>query len=138
MEVTAEEAEAKKLNRKMMTGLAIGLYILCPIPLFIIQNEIGLCLLLVIVAIATGILIWRGGEAVEEHKRAEQAHMRPETELERSISKLVSTVTLIIYLIVSFSTGAWFITWIIFPIAGAVKGLIRALLDLKEAEKNGR
>lgn len=128
-----ENAE-KKLNRKILTGLAIGLYILCPVPLFILQDEIGLCFLLVIVAIATGILIMVGGDKAEEVRKEQQKAQSRETELQKSVSRLVSALTLTVYLIVSFLTGAWHITWLIFPLSGAVKGLIKAVLDLKEAQ----
>lgn len=131
-----QESEVKKLNRKLLTGLAIGLYILCPVPLFIIQNEVGLCLLLVVVAIATGILIVVGGDKAAEIRKENVKKQEHETELQKSVSQLVSAITLTLYFIISFATGAWYITWVIFPIAGAVKGLIRAVMDLQEANKN--
>lgn len=131
-----QESEAKKLNRKLLTGLAIGLYILCPVPLFIIPSEIGLCLLLVVVAIATGILIVVGGDKAAEIRKENVKKQEHETELQKSVSQLVSAITLTLYFIISFATGAWYITWVIFPIAGAVKGLIRAVMDLQEANKN--
>ena len=40
------------------------------------------------------------------------------------------------YLGISLITQAWFITWLIFPITGAVSGLIHAAFDLKEAKKH--
>ena len=41
----------------------------------------------------------------------------------------------VVYLIISLLTHAWFITWLIFPITGAVSGLIHGIFDLKEAKK---
>ena len=38
------------------------------------------------------------------------------------------------FFVISIITGAWYITWLIFPLAGAVKGLVNAILDLKEAK----
>lgn len=58
------------------------------------------------------------------------------SELERSISTLVSTVTVIVYLIVSFSTHAWYITWVIFPLVSAVMGVVFAVMHKKEAENH--
>lgn len=40
-----------------------------------------------------------------------------------------------IYFLVSFLTRAWFITWLIFPITAAVRQLVQAIFDLKEADK---
>ena len=44
----------------------------------------------------------------------------------------ISTVGLCVYFILSFATGAWYITWLIFPIMAAVRQLINAIWDLKE------
>lgn len=130
-----EGTNTGKLNRKLLTGLAIGLYILCPVPLVIIQNEVGLCFLLVVVAIATGILIMVGGDKAEEVRKDRMRERDGQTELQKSINHLVSVSTLVVYLVVSFATNTWHITWVLFPIAGAIKGLIRAVMDLKETNK---
>ena len=122
-EKTPESGKAKLLR-----AIAVGLYILCPVPLFIIPNELGLCLLLATVAIATAILIFAG-----KGKQQEQRPLTPEEKLKNSIHSIVSTVGLIVYFLVSFLTGAWHLTWLIFPIIGAVNGLISAIMDLKEA-----
>ena len=53
--------------------------------------------------------------------------------LRKSIGSIIGAAALALYFIVSFATGAWYITWLIFPIAGAVKGLLNAILDYKEA-----
>ena len=45
---------------------------------------------------------------------------------------VISTVGLCLYLILSFATGAWYITWVIFPMMAAAQGLAKAILDLKE------
>ena len=124
-----ETAEEKK-KKKMMRADAVGLYLICPIPLFVIQNEIGLCLLLLLVAAATVLIIF--GSQSEKGKEGEK--LSPQAELKRSIHSAVSTVGLIVYFIVSFLSGAWHLTWLFFLIVGAVNGLISAIMDLKEAK----
>lgn len=52
-------------------------------------------------------------------------------ELGKSISQLVTLITLTIYFIVSFTTGAWHLTWLVFPLAAAVKSLILAVIHTK-------
>ena len=47
----------------------------------------------------------------------------------------MNTVTLVVFLALSFATGAWYITWLIWPIMAAIKGIIRACQDLKEANE---
>lgn len=56
----------------------------------------------------------------------------PKTELSKSVSNLIWAIGLAAYLLVSFFTGAWYVTWVIFPIVGAVKGLVCALLPAEK------
>ena len=53
-----------------------------------------------------------------------------------SLGSAVWLAGTVIYFVISFFTNAWFITWLIFPLCGAVHGLIRACFDLKEAKKH--
>ena len=117
-------------RKKRMRAIAIGLYILCPIPLFLTESVLGLCGLLLIVAVAT-VLIILGSRKDDEEEREERR--KEEDPLRKSIETVVWAIGLALYFIVSFTTGAWAVTWIILLITGAVEGLIKAILDLKEA-----
>ena len=123
----AEETQEELKKKKLMRAVAVGLYIACPIPLFAVPNELGLCLLLALVALATVLMIF--GSLNEKEKKQQTS---PENELKRGIHSAVSTVGLIVYFIVSFLTGAWHLTWLIFPLTGAINGLVSAIMDLKE------
>ena len=132
------EGTANVVSR-MMRAIAIFLYIISPIPLFLFSrlgwDEIGLCCLLVIVAIATALLLlFKGPDSKEKTQAYVEVPRNPSSHkaLKKSIGTLISTVGLVVYFIISFSTGAWFITWLIFPIIGAVKGVVNSCIDLKE------
>ncbi len=116
-------------KKKWMRAIATGLYILCPVPLIILgtmnNGVLGVTSLLAMVAVATVLLIM--GSPKEEEKPEEK-----ESPLEKSISNLIWAIGLAAYFAISFLTEAWHITWVIFPITGAVKGLVKAILDLKE------
>ena len=120
------------VKKKILDAIAICLYILCPVPLLVLHNELGLCGLLALVAIATGLLILNGGKKNDDKDKKEDEHLTPAKQMRKAIHSTVSVVGLCCYFIVSFLTGAWYITWLIFPIMGAVKGLINACLDMKE------
>ena len=115
------------------------MYILCPTPLIVLSGLgmeiIGLCGLLAIVAVATMLIILGAKKEPGEDSGVPQA-LTPEMELRRSIDKLISTVGVIAYFVISFTTRQWHITWLVFPIIGAVKGLVHAIMDFKEAKKN--
>lgn len=118
--------------KKAMRGLAVALYILCPVPLFLLGNEIGLCLLLILVAIATAIMcIFAKKEPNKQEVR--QKKDDPRQALRKSVRAMVWAIGLAVYFILSFATNAWYITWVIFPMIAAVQGLVIACMDLKEA-----
>ena len=122
--------------KKLLRAIAIGLYILCPIPLFVLSGMWnmgipGLCGTLTLVAVAT-VLIILG--AKKETENADVEPGTPQSALAKSINGLIWAIGLAIYFIVSFLTGTWYITWVIFPITAAVQGLVKAILDLKEGK----
>lgn len=134
----AQKQENDTPTKKLLRAIAVGLYILCPLPLFICSEMglevMGLCGLLAIVAVATVLIILGAKKETPEEKQEEI--LTPEAELRKSLNSMIGVIGLAAYFVISFMTGAWYITWLIFPITGAVKGLVRAILDLKEANNN--
>lgn len=139
------EPEADTPTKKLMRVIAIALYILCAAPLIILSefglDNLGLCCTLAIVAVAT-VLILLGKknspeEDAREHTASSQAKDGPlstRQELRKSIKSLIWAIGLAAYFIVSFVTGAWYVTWVIFPMIGAVQGLVIACMDLTEGQ----
>ena len=134
------EVDEDTLFKKILRAAAIGLYILCPIPLFVLSeldmSIIGLCGTIAIVAIAT-VLILLGRKKItgNEPKDTDDDAVicgSPQQELRKGINSLIWALGLAVYFIVSFATMAWYVTWVIFPIIAAIQGLVRAILDLLE------
>lgn len=136
--VQKETADNDTPLKKIMRAVAIGLYILCPIPLFVLSeigmDTLGLCGLLAIVAVATVLIVLGAKKEAKEETKEET--LTPQQELRKSIGSLIWGIGLAVYFIISFLTNAWHITWLIFPITSTVKGLVNAILDLKEAVKH--
>ena len=134
------EVDEDTLFKKILRAAAIGLYILCPIPLFVLSeldmSIIGLCGTIAIVAIATVlILLGRKKTTGNEPKDTDVDAVicgSPQQELRKGINSLIWAIGLAVYFIVSFATMAWYVTWVIFPIIAAIQGLVRAILDLVE------
>lgn len=133
-EPAAQPDKRAILGRKLLRAIAIGLYILCPVPAILFSDTrmepIGVCGLLAIVAAATVLLLLSSKK--EPPLKADPAHPEhrdPQTGLRRSIRSLIWVVGLAAYFLVSFATGAWYITWLMFPITGAVQGVATAVLD---------
>ena len=142
VQVTAAETadDGDSLFRKLLRAAAIGLYILCPIPLFVLSelgmDTIGLCGTIGLVAVATVlILLGRKKTSGSEKKKEgddDDVPLSPRQELRKSVNSLIWAIGLAVYFIISFATMAWYVTWVFFPIIAAVQGLVRAILDLME------
>ncbi len=126
-------------RKKIMRATAIGMYILCVVPVIALGNigggVLGVCLMFLMIAAATALIIL-ASDSSKEIKSEVKKTDEPKTELGKTIKSIWGIVTLAIYLGISFWTGAWYITWLIFPIMAALQGLVNAILDLKEAKKH--
>ena len=126
---TAEVIDPEKAaQNKKMRAVAIGLYICCVIPVIALgsigDGILGVCLMFIMIASATVLMIMSSDEKEDK----EEVAVKKTT---TTLDKTLNTVTLAVFLVLSFVTGAWYITWLIWPIMAAVKGIIRACGDLK-------
>lgn len=138
-EQMAEENERRRSKSAAITAIAIAMYICSPAPVILIQNEIGVVMLFVIVAAATALLIFNGvnksknqpvpDTMVEEFKEWRERNTG-KNQLLKAVTSAVFAVGLVIYFLLSFTTGAWHLTWLVFPIIGAINGIVKALFDL--------
>lgn len=140
--MAAEPVETDTAFKKLLRAIAVGLYILCPMPLFALSEvgmpTFGLCGLLCFVAVATVLIILGAKKSGSREKEDDD---KPKSELGKSISGLIWAIGLAVYLIVSFLTMAWHITWVIFPLLGAVNALACALIPSENptaAQRNNR
>lgn len=137
VQVTAKESTDAK-DKRTKRAAAIAMYILCPVPLFLLGNVgsgvIGLCLMFIMIAAATALMILSGGK--EEPKSSKP----PKSELHRAVSAVIWVTGLGGYFLLSFATNAWYITWLIFPMTGTVQGIASGCIDLvqrKSSTSNG-
>ena len=123
-----QEADSDKY-RRLQRGIAIACFILCPVPLLLCVVEgqvmIGITMMLVIIAVGTMLMVVSGKDQVQPPRRHNSLFV--------SIAmSLLWPLATIVYFLISFSTGAWHLTWLVFPIAGAISAVIRAIEDWKE------
>ena len=135
---TAHE-EFEDVNSRKLRAAAIAMYILSPVPLFILSefglSTMGLCFTILLVAAATyQMILIRKKSSDKTESFPVQA--TPQQELKKGVSNLIWAIGLALYFILSFTTKAWAITWIIFPTIAAVQGLANAIIDLKEASSH--
>ena len=156
---TVEEQETIRKYRNrgaVMTALSVAMYTTCWLPLVIlgalwdgVGGIVGLCVMFLMIATATALNIIHGmtkPECLRRGKDAkdddddddddeEKAEENRQKTGRRAVFKAVSSalwlLVVAIYLGVSFWTGAWHITWIIFLIAAAAENIIKACMDLR-------
>ena len=132
--VTVED-DGDTPSKKLLRAVAVGLYILCPLPLIVLcelgTETLGLCGTLAIVAVAT-VMILLAGKKERPEKDDEESDDK-ESELNKSISAVLWAVGLGVYFLLSFTTRAWHITWTIFPVLVALDSLVSAIIRIQEA-----
>ena len=135
-EVPAPAQKSEELAQvRKLRATAIALYIACAIPLFLFggmgSGTVGLSLTVLLAAVATYLMILSRRSAPEQRKEAPGKEKNPRKD---RLRKILSPIMLTTYFLVSFITGAWAITWLVFPIFGCAEGLILAIIDLKEGD----
>lgn len=134
-----EKEEEYRKKSSIINAISTTMYILSPIPLFILKNEVGLIILIAIVAAATGLLTYNS------HIKPRHIHIdddlynefiqwkdlyQGERMFRKQISSIISTITAIVYFLVSFTFGNWHISWIIFLIGGLIKKMYFTYRDM--------
>lgn len=143
-----ERMEAARRRSAKLVSVAVMLYILCCVPVIVLSEIrlpgggiIGIVAMFVMIAAATGLIIYnnmtkpryvkRDDTVVEEFKEWQQ-QKSDKNSLRKSVESAMWAIVVALYFIISFATGAWYVTWVIFLIGGAVEGIIRALFDVQK------
>lgn len=140
-----EEVEKDRRRSALFISSAVMLYILCPIPcLFLNNNKIGPLMLFIMVAAATGLIIYNSmtrlryekidDTMLEEFKQWKYSN-RNHRILIGTYSTALWALTVTVYIIVSFTTMAWHITWVIFLIGVALNAIIKIIIDMMSDNK---
>ena len=135
-DIIEAKATTVKNNFARNIALAVTLYIVSVVALIICAaqfNEpiIGVSIFFIIIAMATGLLVYNG---IYYKKESKEKKSTKEKTLLKQIDSIVAIIGLIIYLFISFMTQAWHITWIIFIIVALVNKIVELLFNLKSNE----
>lgn len=123
-----------KSNFARNVAIAVMLYIVSLVALIICavqfnQPIIGISLFFILIAMATGLLIYNG---IYYNKESKEEKSTERNTLVKQINGIIDAIGLIVYFLISFTTGAWHITWIIFIVAGLCQSIVKLLFDLKK------
>lgn len=91
---------------------------------------IGVCILLVFVAVGVFFLVHAGTIHASYDKLLQTGDYTPDRKKAEKFSGAYWSIVVAIYLGYSFVTGKWGLSWIIFPVAGVLYGAVSAVLGV--------
>ncbi len=127
--------EEKLKTSKKAKGIAISVvlyflscvWILISIPVMNMNPVVACALFLLICGVATGIIIY----VCIKYKKIETPKETETDKLRKQISSVVAILITIIYLVISFKTMAWHLTWIIWVIFGLFEEILKLIFMLR-------
>ncbi len=136
------ENRSARQRHALLIALAVMLYILSIVPVLIFQDEIGVVGMFAMAAVATGLLIFNGmtkpryqktkDTVVEDFKEFTDQKERKDKSLYNAISGGFWMIVVCVYFLLSFITGGWYITWLVFLIGMAIQQVIRIIMMMRD------
>lgn len=146
------EAERKKIA--IMKAVAVGMYILAGVVFFALEmmadmagsagwmEGLGFVVAGLICIAPTIMLVYMANmypgytkkedaDMVEEYKRTKYLNNRDKA-IMGAVSSIIWTLALVMYFIISFTTSAWHITWVIFLIAACAQSVAALVMSLRK------
>ena len=138
--------EESRKKTAFIVSICVGLYILS-IIVCVVLSELGLpdfitaSSFLSIAGVSTCVLIYhfmtkpkytKYDDTIVEEFKEWKGKKDKNKEIKKTIDSIIWTLTVIIYLVVSFTFGIWYISWIIFLIASLIENIIKLIFKLGE------
>lgn len=144
--INTEEITKAKKKSALFVSIAVTIYIVSFLPAIVLDEVganpiVGVCIMFVLIAIATALLIYNGmtktdytkidDTMVEEFKEWQNKNTS-KTQTRKSIQSVAWSIITVLYFVISFATGAWYVTWVIFLMGGTIDSIIKALFEIKK------
>ena len=145
-----EKIERYRMRSEIMNAIAIALYILCWVPLVLLSeigalgsvgDTLGVVIMVVMIAAATVLMCMKSAikpsfmkRSDDDDEKADKKKNKQEKKrrnpLLSAIHSCIWVITMVSYFVISFSTGYWHITWLIFLISAAADNIVDAIFEL--------
>lgn len=151
-------SEKDRRKKAILTSVAVGMYILAGVVLLactlvedmvgvprnIDYSVLGLVLAAAICIAPTCMLVYAANMYPAYQKRKEENYVEDYKEskhvsnrdkaVRNSVSTIIWTLVIILYFLFSFSTGAWYISWVIFLMGACVEAVCSLIYSLRRKE----
>jgi len=147
-------SEADRRKKALITSISVGMYIFAGVVFFLCQwleempgseflnyGTLGLVLAAAICIVPTCLLVYvsnlypnykkEDDSMVEEYKAVTSTNKR-EKAIVGAVSTIIWTLTFVLYFLISFATGAWYITWVMFFMAGCAEAIAVLVINAKK------
>ncbi len=123
-------------KKALFTTIAVMLYILSVVVIIFFSTVlrspiVGVCVFFLVIAIATGLLIYIEMTKPLTNEKKKEKVLTREDKLYKRITSVLALFVLAIYLIVSFLTMAWGVTWILWIVYALLTEIIKLGFSLK-------
>ena len=128
--------EEPNRRNKIAKGISLGIllyfisivWIMIAIPVLMINPIIASAIFLLICGFATFTIVY---VCIMYKKKDRKDNKSPEEKLRDQILEIIAIFFTIIYLIISFSTMAWHITWLIWIVFAIIESIIKLIFILR-------
>ncbi len=125
-----KQRRAKGIGKGVLLYVVAIAWIMVSIPVMMMNPIVASAIFLIICGVATYIIIYSC--IIYKIKKEE---VPKEDNLLKQIKSIIGCIFLIIYLLISFLTMAWHLTWIIWIVCGLVEEILKLIFMLK-GDKN--
>lgn len=141
------ERKRERQKSALIISVSVMLYIIGVVVLillvevFNINENIAVCLMLTIDAIATGLIVYnaiskpkylRSDDTMVEEFKEWKSGNNEKNKILQSIKSIIWTLIVVIYLSISFLFNSWAYSWIIFIVGAAIEKIVTLVFQLKE------
>lgn len=144
--INRQKLDETRKKTALTVSISVGLYILSLISVIVLDelqmpDFIVVSTFFVIAGISTCLLIYyfmskpkysKYEDTMVEEFKEWKGKKDNNKEIKKAINSILWTLTIIIYLLISFIFGIWYISWIIFLIAVLVENIITLIFKLGE------
>ncbi len=139
LETVSNKEEENSVKRKRALGIGISVFfyflaviwVMITIPVMKMNPIVSSGIFLLICGIATVIIIYTCMVYKVHEEKKPKENIDSTKQLVRQINNIISLIFVAIYLIISFITMAWHITWILWCIYACIAEIVKLIFMLR-------